>query len=103
VLGISAILQPAMYFGPRSFVGFQPTSQPATVPKTAAETRKPRPSRSPVDEELVKRLLGGQTSVVDAVEETLSRMKEASEDLSDRLDTGNQTQGVLKSSPGSTS
>ncbi|MFQ5429266.1 MAG: hypothetical protein ACE5E1_03050 [Phycisphaerae bacterium] len=58
----------------------QPTSQPSGV----------------VDEDLVRRLLGGRTTALDTVEQTLARMDEAAKRLTDRLDPGEKTQAIQK-------
>ena len=58
------------------------TTQPTTCPS--------------VDEELVKRLLGGKTSAVDAVEAALSAMVRAGDRLHDNLDPGEGTQAAQK-------
>jgi hypothetical protein len=62
----------------------RPTSRPTTRPSTA------------IDERLVKKLLGGQTSVLDTVETTLAEMDRAAAALSDSLDPGRDTQRVQK-------
>ncbi len=96
VFGMTVMIQPAMDVGPRFIAGFQPTSQPEKRANEMTEASKPRREGSKVDEQLVRRLLGGQSSAVDAVEQTLSRMEEASEGLRDRLDPGEKTQVVQK-------
>lgn len=79
-------------YWPHFLPGFGPTTQPSARDQDVNVPR--RPSGSTVDEELVRRLLGGQSSVVDAVEKTLTAMDDAAEGLRDRLDTGEKTQRV---------
>ncbi|HKQ47324.1 MAG TPA: hypothetical protein VJZ71_04550 [Phycisphaerae bacterium] len=74
--------------------GFGPTTQPVAQDQEATLPPKRKTSDSVVDEELVRRLLGGQSSVVDAVEKTITAMDDAAEGLRDRLDTGEKTQRV---------
>ena len=61
-------------------------------PARAATTQ---PSRG-VDDRLVRKLLGGESTALDTVETTLARMDEAAERLTDRLDPSAGTQTVQK-------
>ncbi len=64
--------------------GEVPQPQPATVP---AEE---------IDEALVEKLLGGESTVLDTVEAALTNMQQASIRLSDQLDPGRETQLLQK-------
>lgn len=90
-------LTPQGIFSPPTYrMRFPPTSQSDTRTRGPVDERKTRPKGSKVDEELIHRLLGGQTSIVDAMERTLSRMEDASQGLLDRLDVGEETQRAQK-------
>ncbi len=73
-----------------------PTSQSEPRSREPVDERKPERKGSKVDEELIRRLLGGQSSIVDAMEQTLSRMEDATQGLLDRLDVGEKTQRAQK-------
>ncbi len=60
-----------------------------------ARSATTQPSRG-VDERLVRKLLGGESTALDTVETTLARMDEAAERLTDRLDPSDATQAVQK-------
>ncbi|MCG8403878.1 MAG: hypothetical protein MI923_01645 [Phycisphaerales bacterium] len=47
-----------------------------------------------VDDQLVRKLLGGQSSARDTVEATLGHMEEAADRLTERLDPGKETQKI---------
>ncbi len=66
---------------------------PAGQDQTISQGPTSRPART-VDDEVVRRLLGGESSAQDTVEETLSRMQEACDLLADRFETGDKTRGV---------
>jgi len=73
------------------------TSQPAIPAKGRPVTRQTAATSRPattVDQELVRKLLGGQASSVDAVESTLSEMERAAVRLTESMDTGLDTQKV---------
>ena len=60
-------------------------------PPASAPSSRPAPV---VDEDLVRKLLGGESSAVDAVQKTLERMGEATDLLKEKLDPGDKTQAV---------
>ena len=69
----------------------------AAAGQRPASTNPGPPTSRPgdvVDEELVKKLLGGETTSTDAVQDMLGRMKDSSRRLTERHDTGGETQGV---------
>jgi hypothetical protein len=68
--------------------GDVPASSPASQPAS-------RPSRV-VDEQLVRKLLGGSSGTLDALDATLAGMEGAAVRLNDRLDPGPQTQRLQK-------
>lgn len=67
----------------------QPQAQPAAKPGDVTEK-----SDSTVDPELVRRLLGGESSALDHVEETLARLEQAEKRLTEELDCGPRTQEI---------
>jgi len=71
------------------------TSAGEKVDKPARSTATTQPSRV-VDERLVRKLLGGESSALDTVQTTLARMDDAAERLTDRLDPSDATQAVQK-------
>lgn len=58
-----------------------------------SETTTSRPSNV-VDDQLVRKLLGGQSSATDTVKETLDHMERATKQLTERLDPGPETQKI---------
>jgi hypothetical protein len=76
------------WFRSRAVVADQQTGKPARSATT-------QPTRV-VDERLVRKLLGGESSALDTVETTLARMDEAAERLADRLDPSDDTQTIQK-------
>lgn len=69
--------------------GGPPDQAPLIQPPTSQPTSRPA---SRVDERLVKKLLGGDASTVDAMDEALHRMDQAAHRLRDAFDTGPETQ-----------
>ncbi|MFQ5422726.1 MAG: hypothetical protein ACE5F9_01970 [Phycisphaerae bacterium] len=67
------------------------------VASLAAEQPSGRPTSQPakvLDEDLVRRLMGGETTAVDAVHDTLEQMDRATQALARKLDPGEDTQRV---------
>ncbi len=67
------------------------------VTSLAAEEPSGHPTSQPtkvLDEDLVRRLMGGETTAVDAVHDTLEQMDRAAEALARKLDPGRDTQTV---------
>lgn len=73
---------------PRAIGADEQAGQPARSTTT-------QPSRG-VDERLVRKLLGGESTALDTVETTLARMDEAAERLTNRLDPSDATQAIQK-------
>lgn len=65
--------------------------QPTTAPKPEPAMTTTRPS-DVVDPELVRRLLGGQSTSLDTVDETLAKLDQATDLLTRQRDAGAKTQ-----------
>lgn len=63
------------------------------APQPASSASQPA-SAAVIDEDLVKKLLGGESSAVDAVESMLDNMERATQRLSEEHDAGNETQKI---------
>lgn len=76
-------------------IAFGETEPPATQETPHATDAESTTQPSPkVDPELVRRLLGGESSALDNVEETLARMEQAEKLLMEELDCGERTQQI---------
>lgn len=84
--------------------GDEPAASPASTTRPAGSSSTDRGSRSSrrrakrnlIDPELVKDLEGGQTSARDAVEETVTRMRQVAERISSHRDIGSDTRRMQK-------
>lgn len=85
---IAAAVCYCLWSQPRAIGADERAGQPASPATT-------QPSRG-VDERLVRKLLGGESTALDAVETTLARMDEAAKRLTDRLDPSDATQAIQK-------
>ncbi|MEK6643923.1 MAG: hypothetical protein AABZ08_08440 [Planctomycetota bacterium] len=75
-------------------VGVQFGVRAEPIPPTAPASQPT--TRPAIDQELVKKLLGGESSTLDTVESTLAEMKAASARLAENHDVGPQTQQSQK-------
>lgn len=68
-------------------------NKPRPTPVASAPTSQPSVT---IDEQLVKKLLGGESSVLDTVQTTVADMDQAAKRLNDSADAGRQTQHLQK-------
>lgn len=92
VMRILSLAAALLAVGVASFVAAEPAGSPRPRPASQPTTRP----ATAIDGRLVKKLLGGQSSVLDTVETTLAEMDRAAAALSDSLDPGRDTQCVQK-------